>query len=87
MVVVGFDWWWLIFGLLCGGFCVRELSGGGMVSTYHGGLKYTTTNNECHSSFGCQVADGDVAPGNHVRQIGGGGVQMNMRQGGHLPWS
>jgi hypothetical protein len=31
-------------------------------------------NNVCHSSsFGCHVADGDVAPGFHFRYMSGGG--------------
>jgi len=87
-------WWWSVLtgggsssACCVGGFCVREMSGGGMASTYHGGLKYTTTNDECRLLFGCHVADGNVAPGFHVRQIGGRGVQTNMRQGGHLLWS
>ena len=38
-------WWWSVLtgggsssAHCVGGFCVREMSGGGMASTYHGGL-------------------------------------------------
>jgi len=38
-------------------------------------LKYTTTtNNKCCSSFGCHIADSDLAPGLHVRKMSGGGA-------------
>jgi hypothetical protein len=43
-------------------------------ATYLDVLKYTTMMNSirCSSSFGCHVADGDVAPGFHFREMSGG---------------
>jgi hypothetical protein len=45
-----------------------------MGGTYIGVLKYKTTMNDVHrsSSFGCHIADGNVAPGFHVRKMSRG---------------